>query len=238
MTPTIVDVDLLDDGEAADIYARLEALRPRWLSRGEGFATLGVATYLDVMASERPEETYYARLPEQNGLIRTHFGDLLEKVAAALSALLGAPTRYEEAVALPGFHVFESAGVSTQSWPNQHFDLQHRSLRWPFPLASEDDLVSFTLAIALPRYGGALEFWNVVEADVARLQRLGRTVTMELLGNTKPVRRHEYRVGRMSVQLAPIMHRIAAVPVRYPGDQRITLQGHGVRDSGGWVLYW
>lgn len=234
--PTLVDVDVLDADECAGTAARVEALRPRWLVRGAGYATVGLAAYLDVASSDRPRETYDARLDEQNALLREHFGGVLDRVAAALAALLGMPARFDPGVALPGFHVFEGPGVAVRPVPSQHFDLQHRAIRWPFPVLPGEHAVSFTLAVALPRLGGALEFWDVTEAEAARLRRLGRTI--ESIGRTRPSRRHPYQVGRMAVQLAPLMHRIAAVPARFPGDRRVTLQGHGVRDADGWVLYW
>jgi hypothetical protein len=234
---TIVDQPVLDLADCADVCARLEAIRSEWLVRGTGFATIGVAAYLDIMNSACPEVDYYGRLAMQNRMLRSKFPDVLDRIAEVLRRLLDAPVRFDAAVALPGFHVFEDKGITVESWPSQHFDLQHRAVRWPFDLASEE-IVSFTLALRLPRLGGALDFWDLTEGDLERLARLGRYVTMESLGITKPVHRHEYQLGSMAVQLRPVMHRIAAITQRSPGDQRITLQGHGVRDSTGWVLYW
>ncbi|WP_182903502.1 hypothetical protein [Microbispora sp. H10830] len=236
MRPSIVDVEVLNEDECAEVRARVEDLRPHWLSRGSGYFTLGLAAYLDVVGSDRPEQTYYGRLAAQNQLIHEHFGDLLDRVARTLSEVLAMPTRYDDGVALPGFHVFEGEAIAVTPRPSQHFDLQHRNIRWPFDLAEVEQLVSFTLPVALPQCGGALEYWDVTEPEVIRLERLGRT--LQSIGNTKPVRRHEYRIGWMSVQRRPLMHRIAAISRRHPGDQRVTLQGHGIRDAGGWVLYW
>jgi len=233
----LVDLPVYDEEQANAVVDRLEAIRERWLTRSSGFATVGVATYLDVMCSDAPEQDYYDRRDDQNRLLRECFGDLLDDVAAALSQHLDAPTRFEPAVAFPGFHVFEYGGITISSSPTQHFDLQHRALRWPFPVR-DDELISFTLALRLPRLGGGLQFWDVTEREFGRLQRLGRLVTMEQLGKTKPARLHRYQAGVMAVQMVPVMHRIAPVPERFPDDQRITLQGHGVRDGDTWVLYW
>ena len=232
----VVDVDVLDRQRCAEMSDRLEALRPYWLSRGVGCSTFGLATYLDVLASEDPQETYFGRITGHNHRLREHFGDLLDRVADVLAGLLKMPTRYDERVALPGFHVFEGEGIAIAPRQSQHFDLQYRALRWPFPIAPVEQAVSFTLPLALPRRGGALDVWDITEADMLRLEHLGQTA--ETIDRVKPARRHEYQVGRMTVQLTPILHRIAAVPERYPEDQRITLQGHGIRDADGWVLYW
>lgn len=233
---TIIDVEVLDEPGCVEVSERLESLRPQWLTRGIGYSTLGLATYLDAVPSEDPQKTYFGRLAQHNRILREHFGGLLARVADELTVLLKTPTRYDERVALPGFHVFEGEGIAVEPRPSQHFDLQHRELPWPFPIAPVEQAMSFTLPIALPRDGGALDVWDITETEMLRLERLGRT--FQSIGTTMPARRHEYRVGRMTVQLTPILHRIAAVPARRPGDQRITLQGHGIRDADGWVLYW
>ncbi len=232
----VVDVDVLGQPGCAEIGERLEMLRPHWLTRGLGYYTLGLATYLDVIGSDDPQQTYFARLSEYNDLIRRNFGDLLDRIADALATLTGEPAHYDERVALPGFHVFEDDGIATSSRPSQHFDLQYREMSWPFEIGPVEQAMSFTLPVVLPRRGGALDVWDITEADMLRLVRQGRNSGE--LGESLPPRRHEYRVGRMAVQLTPIMHRIAAVPERHPGDQRITLQGHGIRNGEGWVLYW
>ncbi|MEU6194833.1 hypothetical protein [Streptomyces sp. NPDC047061] len=236
MESPLVDVDVLDEPGCVDVSRRLESLRPCWLTRGVGYFTLGLATYLDVAVSDHPQETYFGRLARHNRLLRDHFGDLLDRVADVLAVLLDMPTRYDERVALPGFHVFEGEGIADAPRPSHHFDLQHRAMPWPFEIARVEQSISFTLPIALPHRGGALDVWDITEADMLRLERLGGT--SGTIGETTEPRRHAYRVGRMAVQLTPVLHRIAAVPARHPGDQRITLQGHGIRDADGWILYW
>jgi hypothetical protein len=235
--PMVSDVSVFDDAVCTGIAERIERMRPQWLNRGPGFSTIGVAAYLDVMCSTRPEETYYGRLAASNQFIRGQFSDVLEAVRQALMCALEANARFESSVALPGFHIFEDAGLVTEERPSQHFDLQHRSLRWPFGPVS-DEVISFTLALKLPRLGGGLDVWDITEDDLARLHRMGREVSMEQLGRLKPRRVHAYKPGVMAVQRRPIMHRIAAVPQRFASDQRMTLQGHGVRDGDCWVLYW
>lgn len=233
----MTDIPIFSPDEAAGVAARLLALRDKWLVRNLGFATFGVATYLDVMCSQTPEESYYERVPQWNAFLRDEFGDVLETVRTAVSRYYGMPARFEAAVALPGFHIFENEGVCVHDRPSQHFDLQHRYLRWPFGPVT-DEVMSFTLPLKLPRMGGALEVWDVTEADMKRYSAMGRNITMETLGRTKPSVRHGYTPGVAAVQLRPVMHRIAPIKATYDGDQRITMQGHGVRDGDGWVLYW
>ena len=237
MKGLVADIPVMGAEESGALAARIAAMRAQWLPRGEGFYTIGVASYLDVMNSDDPEIAYYGRLTASNALIDEHFTDLLETVRRTLAGFLGAPTRFEDAVARPGFHIFEEVGICTSEQPSQHFDLQHRFMRWPFAFASED-VISFTLPLQLPALGGGLDVWAIQEDDLQRLARMGRDPCMAKLGRLKPFSRHRYSPGLMAVQLKPIMHRISPIATFAPGDRRITLQGHGVRDADGWVLYW
>ncbi|MDH7975197.1 hypothetical protein QH494_23685 [Sphingomonas sp. AR_OL41] len=233
----VIDLFALSEEEARAVANAVRAIEDRWLRRGAGFATIGVATYLDVMCSDDAERHYYARIAESNRLIQEHFGWLIERVRATIETHFERPTVIDERVALPGFHIFHGCGITLVDHDSQHFDLQFRSLRWPFA-ATPSEVVSFTLAIELPAAGGGLDYWNFTEDDLARVQRLGRSTDMALIGRTKPHMRHPYRIGYMTVQVAPVMHRIAAIPSTSPGDHRITLQGHSMRRGEELVLYW
>ncbi|MFF4360255.1 hypothetical protein [Streptomyces sp. NPDC001604] len=125
--------------------------------------------------------------------------------------------------------LFEGEGIATAPRPSHHFDQQHRALRRPFPVASTEPAISFTLPVALPRRGDALEVRELTRKEMLRMDRLGWI--LDRIDRTRPARRYEYQVGRMAVQLTPVLHRIAAIPERHPGDRRNTLQGHGIRDA-------
>ena len=240
MISSLIDIPVLAPRICDDAVARLESCRDRWIRRQRGFHTVGVAAYLDVCQGtpEMADEHYYRRLPSWNEFLEAEFGDVLESVRAAIERTFDGEARFEASVALPGFHVFEIGGITTRDQPSSHFDHQHRKLRWPFRL-KEERLLSFTLALRLPRAGGALDVWDVSEAEVFRLLRLGRYVSLEGLSVTRQVHRHEYSVGTMVVQTVPLLHRIAKVDAVCDDDQRITLQGHAVLDpEGRWVLYW
>lgn len=233
----INDIIIFNAEEAANVALKLEDLREKWLTRGAGFYTFGIATYLDIINSYTPEKNYYERVCCSNALLMQVFGQEFEFLRNILSHHLKASVRYEETIAMPGFHIFENSGVCTTDLPSYHFDLQYRYLRWPFEPVS-DEVISFTLAIKLPKLGGGLDVWQVDESEILRLERIGRRVTLEQLARSKPVYRHEYQVGRMVIQLKTLMHRISAISERYPGDQRITWQGHGVKHKNEWILYW
>jgi hypothetical protein len=233
----ITNLPVLKLDQCAEFVARLDAQRDTWLHRGPGFATFGVAAYLDILCSDAPEQRYYQRRDEWNARLSRTFAELLELVRERLEGLLHAHCRFDGSVALPGFHIFEGQGICTQDWPSMHFDLQYRHMRWPVPIR-RDDAISFTLPLTVPELGAALDTWDLTEADMDRMHRLGRQTNMQILAQTKPVYQHTYQPGVMAVQLRPIMHRISAIVKAGVNDRRITLQGHGVSTESGWILYW
>lgn len=237
MTSLVIDMEVLDAAETAKVGETLRAIERHWTVRGEGFATLGVASYLDVMHSDDPEKTYYDRVPAQNAVITAHFGWLIERIRAIVEKRFAVPTVLAQDVALPGFHIFYGPGITLHDRDSQHFDLQFRSMRWPTE-PDEELALSFTLAIELPADGSGLDYWAFTEDDLLRQEKLGRSPSMALVGRTKPFIRHPYRVGTMAVQLKSVMHRIAATPSLHEGDHRITMQGHAIGQGDHLVMYW
>ena len=215
----------------------MDSLRQHWIPRtGAGFYTLGVAAYLDLIYSSTPEADYYYRLAKSNPLIMEHLGDLLERVRLSLEKLTGSPARLEPTVAYPGVHVFEYESIAI--YPNAG-PIRPAVSECSVPKPVDPSrLLSFTLALRLPRAGGGLDTSDVLPSDANRLARLGRNVDLAQLSRTKPLIRHEYSVGTMAVQLKPILHRIGLIRERQRDDQRMTLQGHGILENDGWVLYW
>lgn len=237
VTLPVIDLDILDAAQAAQAATQLRELEPKWIKRGEGFATLGVAAYLDVICSDEPERTYYNRVAANNAIITQHFDWLLERIRWAIKHRFEMPTELAQDVALPGFHIFYGPGITLHDKDSQHFDLQCRSMRWPF-VPDETQLLSFTLPIELPAGGGGLDYWTFTEADFIRLEHLGRKPSMAQIARTKPVIRHPYYVGRLAIQIEPVIHRISAIRSTEAGDHRFTLQGHAVGRNGTLVLYW
>lgn len=238
VTGSSISLDIFSRQECADVAARIDTLRPHWKRRSPGFATIGVATYLDIMAAGcDPDRDYYGELERQNELLKTEFSEVLERVRSVIESHFCIPCAFEPNVALPGFHIFEETGITIDQQDSQHFDLQYRYMRWPYPIKL-GEVVSFTLAIELPQMGGGLDIWDVTEADLARLEALGRRPNMGQLSRTKPLIHHEYRVGAILIQLRPIMHRIAPISSSFPNDRRITFQGHSVTDGQRLLLYW
>ena len=49
---------------------------------------------------------------------------------------------------------------------------------------------------------------------------------------------HPYERGALSPHSGLLLHRLGQVPKIRDHDERITLQGHGVRINGTWILHW
>jgi hypothetical protein len=110
-----------------------------------------------------------------------------------------------------------------------HFDMQWMQA---IPGHEPQATLSFTLPIEQPRGGACLAVWPVRYVDAARF---GFAACDYAARN--PWQRVAYEPGRIVIHDGHILHAIGPAA---PGRQgyRITLQGHGVRLSAGWMLYW
>jgi hypothetical protein len=82
----------------------------------------------------------------------------------------------------------------------------------------------------LPYNGGGLEVWRETIAS--------EEIVHGSLHENYEKHIEEYSVGRLCIQEGMLRHRIAATKTSRIDDERITLQGHGLRFNGSWVLYW
>ena len=55
---------------------------------------------------------------------------------------------------------------------------------------------------------------------------------------SRTVAYHPYRIGGLVLHSGHKVHQIAPANDGQRGDERITLQGHGIRCGGVWNLYW
>ena len=86
----------------------------------------------------------------------------------------------------------------------------------------------------MPRHGGGLRTW-----DVSNDERRARSDKLpDELTHGRPLTHHAYERGHMALHSGHLLHQIAPGVDLQPDDQRITLQGHGVRTGGVWRLYW
>jgi hypothetical protein len=233
MVRAVERVPVLAADECNIILDKVHSLEAFWIRRaGPPFFSLGAASYLDAQPGE---ESYYVLARRFNGILRENFGWLYDRAAAVLEKHLNAPIRYVPRFALPGFHIFQSAEAFADSTGWLHCDLQYQTLDWTDYAAPDfSDPLSFTLAVALPNRGGGLQVWNIEHGEI-----FNKSLD-EIRGvfKSRESRYEAYRLGEMVVHSGHTVHQIAPMAGMVPGDERVTLQGHGIRSGDMWHLYW
>jgi hypothetical protein len=227
--------DVLTPRQARAIRQTVHALYAHWVVRHPRapFYTLGRAAYLDASGGRGPR--YLEQAAEANPALKQHFGTLLEDVRCILEAHLLEPVAYAPGLALPGFHVFQAHPLAQAGTARIHFDLQHTELGLTeIPTRHTDGVLSFTLPVALPRAGGALDVWDLHRMDVP----LSARSDLSRLAATRRHWQEHYRVGTLVLHSGNWAHRIAPTLRIRARDERITLQGHAVRTEHGWLAYW
>ena len=223
----------VDPERCAEWSQRVLALREHWHQRHwcAPFFTLGAAAYLD-----GPEPGLYEdRRKNGNPLLRKHFDDLLEVVRERLEQALSAPCAFAERFALPGFHIYLGSPVFADSG-RIHWDNQFRHLDWsPWQEVDREHPLSFTIALRLPRCGGGLKSWQVPGSACA-----GRPAAeIRALLAAAPSTTQTYALGGGMLHDGLDIHQAVLMDEDADSeDARITLQGHGMRCDGTWILYW
>jgi hypothetical protein len=238
-------IPVLDPAGCRRAAAEVCRLGPHWIPRmppPAAFFTLGVASYQDLSgpAPPFPRADYYRDAPVYNAILLNRFAWLFELLQRALGRHLGAPVRFGNRLAAPGFHIFEDAAIPRADVASVHCDLQYQLIDWndgaPAPDFAEP--ISFTLPIRLPRGGGGLNVWDITCEEIPALMRQHDAATLaELIGHRKRTF-HPYSLGVMVVHSGHQVHQIGPSADVRPGDQRITLQGHALRRSSEWLVYW
>ncbi|HEY9714657.1 MAG TPA: hypothetical protein V6C72_14415, partial [Chroococcales cyanobacterium] len=115
----------------------------------------------------KPQHFYYASARQFNPIMLKHFGWLYDELIAVLARELGAPVKFRDDLALPGFNIYLGAIEFSRISYNVHVDLQYNDLSWePAGSADFNKLLSFTLPVALPEEGGGLNVWACRRDDM------------------------------------------------------------------------
>jgi hypothetical protein len=223
--------DILDWEECVTIRDRVIALKSHWTERSpNNFYTLGTASYLDASTDH---DAYIAAAAATNPLLQHEFEAPLEQVREFFEELLGDIVFYDPHYALPGFHVFILKGGDQSNDDvarRAHFDLQWMHA---IPGHRPQGTLSFTLSIEQPSGGASMAIWPARYKDAVRLGFGARDYAA-----AHPWQRVTYERGRIVIHDGYVLHAIGPAGVPTPKGYRITLQGHGVRTSTGWMLYW
>lgn len=234
--------ELLSHSECQSIYDTLHQLQKIWICRDKSansFFTLGAASYLEFDNLVDGKDNYDSIAKKYNPILEKHFGWLYERVRIFLEQYLGTVVNYESNLALPGFHVWLSSGIFTQPTASIHFDLQHKFHDWKhLDKIDFTKVISFTLPIKLPKYGGGLNVWNTSHQEYIDVYNQGLVNDIEDLQNLSQKTLVPYQVGNIVIHSGNSLHQIAPVSQVDIADERITFQGHGVFCDEEWKLYW
>jgi hypothetical protein len=240
--------DFLTEDECLDVHSVIYELKKFWQYRDNTYtySTLGSPSSCD--AHHYGFSSYCAKANLFNPILYKHFGWLYQKLSETLTLELDEPVCYQQKFSLPGFHIFTEPKVNLNpilgyyalspeelDRDRAHTDQQHKLLDWTFlGEINSCKSFSFTVAIALPESGGGLDVWNLSSEEVVGLSN---TEVHQLLCSRERFF-FPYQAGQLVFHSGLFYHQ---VPLRHSlqdGDERITLQGHGLFSQGMWHLYW
>lgn len=232
----LAEVQLLTADEAAAVVSAIFEERERWTPRHGDYPvyTLGVASYLDAPKLGFPRFQEEAR--GLNPVLHARFGWLHERLRQAVSTLVGSEARFDDRLALPGFHVYLSDPDRPQPVASVHFDMQFEKIDWGgIGAVDRDQQLSLTVAIELPASGGGLLVWNINRLEIEKMTDEVRRAHMAA---NRHAAYHAYTVGNLVVHSGHQLHQIAPTKDVQTTDRRITMQSHAAPVDGQWVIYW
>jgi len=148
-------------------------------------------------------EDYVSRAAQANPIIDANFQQLLTAVKKSLGFIFDKEIIDLEGAGRMGFHIFDERANGEEAQWHVDMPFENAGIVWPEPPAAP---FTFTLPLRLPRGVGGLDFQDEGGAE----------------------RYYPYTVGNLYLSDGLFPHRIAN-PIRImEGENRITLQGHGV----------
>jgi len=229
---SVESLPMLSEEECESIRSTVFELRSSWCQRKPllPFYTLGASSYID---AQKNESDYLARAAAYNPILLDNFSWLYKRLTDLIAKRLGSSAGYRSNLGLPGFHIFLAHLAYTKLQPSIHADIQHTYLDWSWAHWIGRP-ISFTVAVSLPHEGSGINMW--------------KTTLQQLAGLTKEEVKHvlceadrtffPYEIGHLNLHFGHLMHQVAPPKRLFKGDDRITLQGHGLLCDGIWQLYW
>jgi hypothetical protein len=227
---------------------KIYSLKCNWIQRNKNlpFFSLGMAAYLDGPSNsylDLNKRNFY------NKILYDNFNDLYVKLLPILSYLLNCNCEIYKESAIPGFHIYmpnlylKNASSVHQSSP--HMDTQFKYV-FPEKGLKQEDFVSFTLPLICSQDSG-LNIWKPdVELPENVLDMVNEKSHINLTGSNmlskyaaqsvfqKPsfIR---YSPGTIFIHRGVFFH---SPVLEADKISRITLQGHGVKKDGKFLLFW
>jgi hypothetical protein len=232
----LAELQLLTREEAAGVVEALFEERQHWTPRHSDYPifTMGRASYLD--GPKLGFAAFQEEALKLNPILHARFGWLHERLRQAVSTVVGSEARFDERLALPGFHIYLSDPAKVQPVASVHFDMQFEKIDWSsIGAVDRDQQLSLTVAIDLPASGGGLLVWNVNRLEI---EKMTPEVRREHMAANRNAAYHAYTVGNLVVHSGHQLHQIAKTKDVQATDRRITMQSHASPVNGEWVIYW
>lgn len=270
---------LLTDQETESVLNKVEELKDFYtdLPKKFSFQTLGAATYIHCgqgayseikNANEDLCKIYNQIKIKTNPILYENFNWLYEKIAKKINDIYN-----EDAIvcdkadlAYPGFHIFYTHEWCEDIHHPPHMDLQANfhldKVKKIFKNVNENNFLTFTLSIKLPKAGGGLYYWPIpkeLDNNLKSAERFYKELITNIAEEYKDIwdggdsdrflskEQFEadtkpnillYKEGYINVFKGYTLHQIMPFFTPYSMDEkRITLQGHGIKCDNVWRLY-
>ncbi len=219
----ISEVDVFSIDECERIRAGVHNLKPLWDEERYRLGA-GISYY-------KPTALYYAASKQMNPVLNKHFAWMYEKLLQKLSTGLDCKVRFREDLALPGFNIYCGPVDFSTVVYNKHLDLQYLDLNWDPPGSADvESTISFTIPIAAPLHGTGLNIWDVTQISAEEIE------DTDALSQDKAIYQ-SYKLGVAAIHDGKHYHQMSITEKWTPTDERITLQGHGLKQNGALVIY-
>jgi len=226
LRPPVASILAFDHAVCDKVVAGVHALRGQWIDRAEGeerFYTLGRCCYLDLV-EPKSAENYLQEASGSNKILRDAFAPEYDLLRDRLSTLLGLPCRYDERLALPGFHIWIRPAFSSRHYDQQYVLLVRAGLyKSPF------DVGSFTVALSVPDSAYHLKIWDIEYNPVAAAADEPDQIAPRLLHYTR---------GHVYAHSGHFLHQVSSPDEGECEFERICIQGHYLIKEATAFLYW
>lgn len=236
----IQHITVLSQDQCQQVLQDVYELKSVWLPmlsnkiHGLPFYTLGAASYLAFSNGYAVPVDYYDMAKKINPQLRNKFDWLYSLLQKILEDVLKENVHYNEAIARPGFHIFQAHPACTQPIASIHCDRQFENINFGSDEIDTEQPISFTLSIELPACGAGLLLYDQHYTEL--LHKSQKQLDEMYAGSTKTY--HAYRKGDLVIHSGYRVHQIAPAKSIQPNDQRVTLQGHAIKVNSKWIVYW
>jgi len=246
------NLEFLSLEECVDVRRRLFDLKEFWIDRSRAlspfddvpFYCLGVASYIDCI---RPGEShlYFDNAKITNKILRDNFSDLYKRIEEVINEKFSCKVKYIDDFALPGFQIYLADWFFEDFMGPKHCDFHHYLLDWNRYGVNFNpaDNLSFTASIKLPKSGGGLYMWDATyDYETERLKELSyeehrsQMYNIELPDEERTY--FKYETGKIFFHSGNRYHQVAETKEMENDDERLTLQGHAVKDKDTYYIFW